>query len=241
MSDLDIKEQDGFKCKKTIVALSVISLVFTALSYIAKIEDITLFLTWFDKNIFSMLCACLPSVLLIICVSKFYGSIKTTITVPIILGLSLRYILDLSVNEAIPLIILFALAVLEVLLGFSKKIFSIISIAINMFVGIRYTIYIGYSYASELEYSTENVLFILRLVVPMVICLVGEAILCVALILLISKNKIPKVVSFSMQEKKEVQHIDPEQALRKLKNDRDLGIISEEDYQKKRSDIVRRL
>ena len=69
--------------------------------------------------------------------------------------------------------------------------------------------------------------------------IIGTAALYIALLLFGLNNRIPALVYLSPKKKKE--KMTPEQSLRLLKDKLDFGMITEEEYQAQRAEIISKL
>ena len=71
---------------------------------------------------------------------------------------------------------------------------------------------------------------------------IGSSTLYIALLLFALKNKIPSVLALSPEkEKARAEKMNPEQTLKLLKDKLDLDMITEEEYQAQRADIISKL
>jgi hypothetical protein len=72
--------------------------------------------------------------------------------------------------------------------------------------------------------------------------IIGTAALYIALLLFGLNNRIPALVSLSPEkERQKTEKMTPEQSLRFLKDKLDLGMITEEEYQTQRAEIISKL
>ena len=148
------------------------------------------------------------------------------------------YILPYGIYRILDLAILVCsvLAVISALKGFNKKVFIIIS----MSVCLLYETLSLLEMFAFMEYYVENSRYLYVFTSPMGI--IGAISLYTALLLFGLKNKIPSVLSLSPEkEKARAEKMNPEQALKLLKDKLDLDMITEEEYQAQRAEIIGKL
>lgn len=229
------KKQRTLSYKVPILLLSIISLVFTVLCYIAYFKYD--FSSVFD--LISLILYITPCVLFLLYIIKFYNEFKATVIVPLIFGLiavsPLFYcIIDMiykyniyfiSLLFDILIIVTFTLAAISALKGFSKKIFLIIAIVAGLFVEcVSFLGFLNIIFFHPTRFSN----------------LLGTITFYIALLLFGLNNRIPALLSTS-PEKEPSGKADPEQALRLLKDKLDFGMITEEEYQAQRAEIISKL
>lgn len=251
------------KCNSPITILGFISLICTVFSCI------TYFL-YYDYNyvkggnsyyelafdfpsiisILFLLLDLAPCVLLLLYIMKFHGQYKGTVLYPIVCGLIAGYPLlstilnvvrgyglywqDILISLAI--IVPFTLLTINATKGLNKKVYTIVATSIGLVLQLLYVISIFNSMDWYIEYEMYLYLF----TNPMGI--IGTAALYIALLLFGLNNRIPALVSLSPEkERQKTEKMTPEQSLRFLKDKLDLGMITEEEYQAQRADIISKL
>ena len=130
----------------------------------------------------------------------------------------------------------FGLATYSSLKRFNKKIFLIIATSIGLLIEALSII----DYLKSFRWFLENELYLYLF--TWIIGIAGTIALYIALLLFGLKNRIPAIVSTSPEkEKKKAENLTPEQALRMLKDKLNFGMITEEEYQAQRADIISKL
>ena len=194
-----------------------------------------------------------PIVLFLIYILKFHQKLTASILVPIVFGLiaiesifiliidSILYGFDFTslAFSSLVFIIPFVLATICALNGLTKKTLIIVAFSvvflpcsIEMFELLRN---IPYYFEGNFNFYYNN---------PIVnLCeTLGPIAFYVSLFLFAMKNRIPSILVLSpKQEKKREATLSPEQALILLKDKRDFGIITEEEYQAQRAEIISKL
>ena len=243
--------------KEQILALSIVALIFKALSCISFFVTYTG--SWKEGyelsfqfpailQLFSLVLGVLPYILLVLYIQKFHNEFRATIIVPIIFAsiaaLPLLSIINniiygyafsgIIMNLITP--IAFALATISALKGLSNKTFIIIPTVAGLALNLLSLI----GTFSNFSYYISFGMFLYVFTVPAsIIC---ASALYVALLIFGLKNRIPTILSVSPEEeKKNAEKLSPEQALRILKDKLELGMITEEDYQAQRADIISKL
>lgn len=267
MDNLVIKKNKSLKCGSAIKILSIIALVCTVLSCISYFfyytsegidgEWVMTFRFPDFVSLISLLLAIAPAALFVLYIFKFYNKLKATILVPIIFGLFALEFLESSLKfliiayedfhaitviffryYGISLLVFVAciLALINALKGFNKKGFIIIAMSVCLLYEAESLIRFFSSMYNYIEFSRYLYLFIW----PMSI--VGQSSLYIALLLFGLKNKIPSVISLLPErEKARAEKMNPEQALKLLKDKLDLDMITEEEYQAQRTEIISKL
>lgn len=253
-----VKKNESLKCGFVIRLLSVIALVcmiLSSVSYFFYYDYNEINGEWVYKltfrfpdfmNLISLLLSRAPFVLFVLYIFKYHNKLKATVLVPIIFGiLAFEILLSLltTLNDMTTaiyaietLISLFAyiLALISALKGFNKKIYVIIAMSVCLFmnalgiVGVFLTMnhYIANSMYLYIFTSLTRI--------------IGDISFYVALLLFALKNKIPAIISVSAK-KESLESMNPKQALRVLKDKLDLGMITEEEYQAQRTEIISKL
>lgn len=236
-----------FNFKTPIIILSFVALIFSIISSIAYFvtynyisygeHEMNIAFPSVDSLI-SLIIELAPIVLFLIYILKFHEKFKATILMPVVFGLIAFapifsmianliagygfYFSNLIANLLI--IVPFVLATISALKGLSKESFTIIAFVIYFLVCANSIIAmfsnIGYYLRSELYFYLITYA-----------CSVLETILFyLSLFLFAMNNRIPAILTLS-----------PEQTLRLLKDKLDFGMITEEEYQAQRADIISKL
>lgn len=267
MDNIVVKKNKSLKCGSEIKVLSIISLICTILSCISYFfyydsdyingEFVDIGLTFMFPHMFdliSLLLTIAPIILLVLYIFKFHSKLKATVLVPIIFGVfALNTIFSFWFGYGhfgysyygnflfhcilnLPILVCSVLAVISALKGFNKKIFIIIAMAVCLLYEALSLI----SIFSSMYYHIEKSRYLYLFTSPMSI--IGSITLIVALLLFALKNKIPSVLALSPEkEKARAEKMNPEQALKLLKDKLDLDMITEEEYQAQRADIISKL
>ena len=134
------------------------------------------------------------------------------------------------------IIVAFGLATFSALKGFNKKVFLIIAMVVGLLVEALSILNIFNAIEWYLEEGLYLYLFTWHIGV------LGTIAFYIALLLFALKNRIPAIISASPEkEKKNAEKMNPEQALRVLKDKLDFGMITEEEYQAQRAEIISKL
>lgn len=210
-------------------------------------------------DLISLLLSIVPLVLFVLYIFKCHGKLKATVLVPIIFGVLAFEILfgilfkillgaydgrslALMLNLILDLIWLLGLVVciISALKGFDKKIYVIIVISVCLLfealpiVSVFSLWHHSYMNLSLLRYSY------MKLSLSMLLRIIGYVSFYVALLLFVTNNWIPAIIAVS-EKKNDSESINPEQALRALKDKLDFGMITEEEYQAQRAEIISKL
>lgn len=194
----------------------------------------------------SLLLNIAPYILLVLYLKKFQNRLKATIIVPIIFGLlglpkilgiglyyfggsTLTFIIDIA------FIISCILSTISALKGLKKKLFVLIFMGIGVLDELisltRAFSFIGYYVSSG--YITSIFLFAR---------IISAMLLYIDLGFFGIKFKIPAILAISPEKEKITpENVSPEQALMALKNKLELSMITEEEYQKQRAEIISKL
>lgn len=235
MQKSSFSKQHKIRCKLPITLLLFISMACQIFYYFVRTPIMA-------YSIIDMLHIILlkfsPIVLLILYVLLFYKNRKSAIIVPIVFALyAFNYIPDIismlhysyyySISSYISpctFIIAYTLAIISTFKRLDNKILVIIptvySIAVNLLNLIRQ---FGFSYFwwFDLFPYLPNLTF------------------NIALLLFCLKNRLPAIFSASTEkEKRRTAVMNPEKALKLLKDDMELGVISENEYQARRAEII---
>ena len=242
------------KCKTPITFFSLISLVCILLSCIRHFviytsdyvddelvyESIVRFPTLLE--ILFLLANIVPCILLVLYILKLHKEFKAKIFMPIIFGAFVFSDLLIVVESIVcqffygasydiisyiiysARIITFSLATISALKGFSKKLFPVIALCVGLVTEAYYVL----NFFDTITWYVEHYMFLYLFTKPM--ATIGFVSLFIALLLFVLNNKILPILTVS-----------PEQALRLLKDKLDLGMITEEEYQAKRKEIISNL
>lgn len=257
-SNISIKKTPSLKCGAAIKLLSIIALACTILSHISyfcyydveKINDEWVFELTFRfphfTSLISLLISIAPFILYVIYIFRFHKELKATVLIPIIFGLFpleilISFLLDggsYGIWLIIDLLIFGAcvLAVISALKGFNKKLFIIIPMSLCL-------LYNGLSIIwsfSIMNFYIENSMYLY--VFTSYFSIIGSTLLYISLLLFGVKNKIPSIIALSPEkERARAEKMNPEQALKLLKDKLDFGMITEEEYQVQRAEIISKL
>lgn len=265
MDNIVVKKNKSLKYGSEIKVLSIISLICTILScisYFFYYDSDYINGEWVDigltfrfphmLNLISLLLTIAPIILFVLYLFKFHSKLKATVLVPIIFGIFglnaifnllfgyryYRFVVHYGIYRILVLAILVCsvLAVISALKGFNKKIFIIIAMAVCLLYEALSLI----DFFSIMYYYIEESIYLYLFTSPMSI--IGSITLYVALLLFALKNKIPSVLALSPEkERARAEKMNPEQALKLLKYKLDLGMITEEEYQAQRAEIISKL
>lgn len=247
------------KCNSPITILGFISLICTVFSCI------TYFLYYYDVvggNSYYELAFYFPSiidilllllnlatcVLLLLYIMKFHGQYKGTVLYPIVCGLIVGYYLlstiwnvvrgyglywpDILISLAI--IVAFTLLTINATKGLNKKVYTIVATSIGLVLQLLYVI----SIFNSMDWYIKNEMYLFSYLMD----IIGTAALYIALLLFGLNNRIPALVSLLPEkERQKTEKMTPEQSLWFLKDKLDLGMITEEEYQAQRAEIISKL
>lgn len=186
-----------------------------------------------------------PAVLLILYVLKFLRACKATVLVPIVFALTgaselFRYGFNTYSDIAICFIftVAFVLATISASKGLSNKIFvlipTVLALAVHSFefaaTLYRGIVYIGYADLEFLFWYFSNE-----------VGLIAPITLNAALLLFGLKNRIPAIFPASSQKSNHDTQLSEERALRLLADKLELGMITSEEYQAARAEIIKNL
>ncbi len=254
----------NIKCKTPIIILSIVALVCTAISCITYFlyydyEYVSGGNSYYEltaefPDIISLLFLMLdiaPYILLFIYLIKFCEQYRATILYPIVCGLIAGYPLLSTIYDIVlgygfygilytiidvAIIVSFALLTINAIKGLNKKVYTIIAVSIGCASQLWYMI----SFLTNISWYIEDEMYLYLFTSP--IGYIGTIALYIALLLFGLNNRIPALVSVSPeQEKKRAEKMTPEQSLRFLKDKLDLGMITEEEYQTQRAEIISKL
>ena len=268
MEKQETKKTVPLKAGWAIKILAILGLLFIAI-YCSIYQDHDgnfIFLLNFNfRQIFFNLIHLIPGILFIVYIFKAYKNLRASILMPIVFGLivvqriydivmwfvdgfiELRYI-DLSMNMAwfgieyfVYLVsfrfycivtICFILAIICALKGFNNKYLIIILLSLSllclvfdMFGARNYMRFFGVSFCFFNVFSYY----------------IGQILLCIAFLLFGVKNRIKPVLKPKKAENIKINTQNTGKALKELKNMLDFGLITEEEYQAQRAEIIKKL
>lgn len=250
MNQVEIVKKRSLKFKKPIIILSVLSLVFTVLGQLRYFifelwagEDSYEYIFYIPADTPLLILVALDialCVLLTLYVLVFYKTFKSPKFMFIFLGLVASRELYgickfggtvLDKIMTILIIITFALATIEALKKSSKKVFLIVATIAGLIPESLYLIY----YFIDISWYIDTKLY--AFTIPA--CILGKITFYVALLLFGLQDR--NLYISPEKEKKKLERMKPEQALKYLKDKLDLGMITEEEYQAQRADIISKL
>lgn len=248
------------QANKPITILTIVSLILTV---ICSLDCFTYYTSGSDDlwelkfsfgygildtifSLLSYLISIAPVIVFAIYIFKFYKQFKSDVAIPIslgligfnpiyyfirnvILGYGFSSILDILVDLII--IVSFVLATISALKGFSKKVYIIIAVAcgvLSKFVSLT-------SFIGCISHYINDGLYLYLFTWPLAI--IGSVALYIALLLFCLNNKMPVAI----KKEKNTEKMTPEQSLRYLKEKLELGLITEEEYQAQRAEIISKL
>lgn len=200
-----------------------------------------------------------PYVLLVLYLKKFQNELKATIIVPVIFGLLglleilgfigivrpvyiyyyyyysygvavLTFIIDIA------FIISCILSTISALKGLTKKVFVLISMSIGV-IGEIISLISAFSFVRYCGMLGGYIMLIGTFAE-----IISAILLYITLGFFSIKYKIPAILAISPEkEKKTSENMSPEQALKLLNDKLELGMITEEEYQTQRADIISKL
>lgn len=254
-----MNSKENFKLKTPIIILSIVALVFIIISSITYFVDYD-YIKYgeYEMNIvfppfvslISLIIGLAPIVLFLVYIFKFHKDFKAAICVPIVFGLiafnpiyniisnrimgygfHFEYLISSLLSSA-P----FVLAIISALKGFSKKSLTIIAFSVSFIICVFSIIGIFLN----IGYYLSNELYIT--LITSLCGILGTISFCISLFLFAMNNRIPTLLTFSSEhENKNPEKMSPEQSLKLIKDKLDCGIISEEEYQAQRADIISKL
>lgn len=257
-SNISIKRTPTLKCGVAIKLLSIIALVCAVLSHISDffyydVEYING--EWVYKNelmfrfldfvpLIFLLASIAPFILFVIYIFRFHNELKATVLIPIVFGLLpisflIGYTCNLLFVHYLFVLLIFVacvLAVISILKGFNKKLFVIIPMSLCLLYKVLSII----NFFQKLDWYIECSTYLYVFTYPLDI--IGSTLLCISLLLFGVKNKIPPIIALSPEkERARVEKMNPERALKLLRYKFDLGMITEEEYQAQRAEIISKL
>ena len=130
------------------------------------------------------------------------------------------------------LAVLFVLSTISALKGLSKKIFAIIALSVGLLLKVVNLV----TFILGIGKFIESGRYLYLLTNP--VGIVAEGALYLILLIFVLNNRIPSVISHIVKKEKKIT---PEQELRALKDKLELGMITEEEYQTQRAEIISKL
>lgn len=250
-----MNSKENFKLKTPIIILSIVALVFRIINSITYFVDYdyikygeyeinTVFPPF--VSLISLIIGLAPIVLFLVYIFKFHKDFKAAICVPIVFGLiAFNPIYNIISNlimgygfyfEYLISSAPFVLAIISALKGFSKKSLTIIAFSVSFIICVFSII----SMFLNIGYYLSNELYII--LIPSLCGILGTISFYISLFLFAMNNRIPTLLTFSSEhENKNPEKMSPEQSLKLIKDKLDCGIISEEEYQAQRADIISKL
>jgi uncharacterized membrane protein len=248
-------DNKALNCGKAIKTISLISLITMALSCLScffiysyiegKKQDELAFVSW---DILTWLCLALflaPVILFVLYIFKYYSKPKATVIVPTIFGLLILNAFFngfafaygyyyFGLDTILLLVILFGcvLAIFGFLKGLNKKVFVIIPLAASLF----YEVLLLLAMLGQIEYYIEKAMY--ANIFAQILNHIGMITFYVALLLFGIKNNIPAIIKTYAKKK---ENDDPAEKLKVLKESFELGVITEEEYNAKRKEIISKL
>lgn len=249
-----MKKYNSLICGFAIKFLSIIALVCTVLgctSYFFYYDHVkVLDKWWINKPIFQfphlgtliyLLMSLAPCVLWVIYLFKFHNEFKAPILVPIIFGIvPLKILLGHILMDVGSFDIVLSLscifAIISALKGLNNKFFVIIPMSLLLLSNIARMI----MEIPTWEYYISESMTLYVFASPQIF--IGSTLFYISMLLFGVKNKIPTVVASSpKKEKVRAEKINPEKELRLLNEMLERGVITEEEYQALRTDIISKI
>jgi uncharacterized membrane protein len=128
----------------------------------------------------------------------------------------------------------FALATINSLKGLPKKRYIIIAVGCGVLSEFMPLI----SYINSISDRINDGIYLYLFTSPL--CIIGRVALYIALLFFCLNNEM-SAVSIKVKREKNTEKMTPEQLLKYLKKQLDLGTITEEEYQAQRADIISKL
>ena len=175
---------------------------------------------------------------------KYYDKLGSAIIIPIIfmivaiayMMLSFKYLMYYSGSSwgaiYLALAVLFVISTIGALKGFSNNILVIVALSVGVLVKIVNL----FDFLPEIiNYFIiyDNPLYVFEKIAT----ILGEGVLYFALLLFVLRNKVPDFITILRGERKP----SPEQELKLLKEKFEFGILTEEEYQAQRAEIISKL
>lgn len=241
---------------KTIVLLSIASLILkilTCVTYFVNYNTVYNDGNFYTElvleipslyNLFYLLLNISPQILFILYLLNFYKKCHATIFWTISFGIESCLLLLLpciTVNH-LSFVTLFAgficlpygVAIISALRGFPKKIFLIIAVTEGIFFEL-FQLHNNINIIVNHLIKEGQYLYIFTYIISPL----GTMVFYITLLLFALKNNITAILPIN--EKKIYEKMNPEQALRVLKDKFDTGVIDEEEYQTQRAEIINKL
>lgn len=229
--------------KVPIILLSLISLVISVITfkdYYYGLDNIFVIAITYIYTV-------APCLLLLIYILKFHKKFKANVIIPIIFGLiAIRPIFhfvlypngsftNLLIDNIIFITVFVALTIIA-LNGFEKKIAFIIAIAIALIQKCIILFKLILNLHILWRYDDH------RIVIVLLLYNLGNIVFDIALLLFGLKNRIPPIIStFKTSFEKRTKGMSSEQILIYLKEECELGLMTEEEYIKHRDEVIKNL
>lgn len=258
MNQTTIDKQQVIKVKTPITVLTLISLFCKVLS------SSTYFLYYYNYeltfrfptilNLLSLTFTIAPVVLLFLYVFKFHKEPNSTIFIPICFGcMAVAYLLycihdfiSENMHDDVKFFVIifdlifmiaYVLGTINALKGLSNKAFIIIPIVAGFIMSAVNLINL-FSFYFELYIERGYTLYLFTDPAG----IIASVTFHIALLLFCLKNTIPAIIPESPKKANiNVEQLTPEQSLIILKNKLDLGVITQEEYQRQRAEIIDKL
>lgn len=253
-----MENNSTLKCKTPIKIFAILSLVCILLGCINyfltydydyhKYELVFRFPThWL--TILYFLSSLTIGILPVLYVFKFQEKNKAQVLLPIVFGTlafsTLLELIETTIYQGGFLMenflfqwgppIVFSLATVSALKGFSKKRFPVIALCLGLVIEVFYI----FIYFENIGEYIEDSMFLYLFTNPM--WSVGYISLYITLLLFVLNNKITPVLKDLPKKEKKVKPMSPEQELKLLSDKLEQGMITEEEYQAQRANIISKL
>lgn len=229
---MDFNNKPTLNYGKEIKILAISALVLKVLLFILNFAGFS--------SILSLFLNLIPFALFLVYIFYFHEKMEATVLVPIIFGsFSLIGMIEIILSGrglsgmigGIMLLISGIVGLVGALKGFDNKYFVIASTALYVLAYLLSAIILFMVYY----------LFSVHNTIMFIINFGAHALLGAALLLFGLKNKIPTILVTSPGVKKSEEKINIEQDLKSLLYLRDSGVIDEEEYQRRRAEIIKNL
>lgn len=217
------------KLKHIILILSLLSLACIVIGGVCHLFQV--FFSYFIAlSIFSTIVSVASCVFLILYVLCFYNKSSATVFVPLTFGfIAFKGIMGIfygfyggwwSLIVNLFMAASFILVTIDAFKGLSKKVFLIIAVVVGSLATIFSIYYVSFD---------------------TIISTVGSVLLYVSLLLFGLNNTIPVIINKTPANAVTDNDLSAEDQLRSLKDRYEQGLITEEEYQSQRSDIIKNL
>lgn len=253
-------EESGIKKASPVTLLSLSSLVLAIINCIVYFVYYTFMFNGGEAyyklvfkfpsvlNLLDLVVFLSPFVLFAVYLFSLYKNFNAKICVPIAFGLVALYpVLRIIVNSSLGygfrfrfgnllellVAVAFILLTISTLKGFSKKAFVIVAVA----CGILRELFYVYNFINSIHFYMAYKWYLFLIVYPL--GYIGSILFYIAILIFGLKSKMPSIITVSPErEKKNAKKMSPEQSLRMLNDKLALGMITEEEYQAQRAEII---